>query len=279
MAKRARKTKNQQHQQGEVINLTNYRKRERSVTILPKNLRQEDYLDLLDNDSKNIVLAMGPAGTGKTLLAVLAAIRAFKTGECEKIVVTRPAVSVDEQHGFLPGTLVEKMAPWTRPIFDVFEEYWSPQQIEGMVEDGCIEIAPLAYMRGRTFKNAWILADEMQNATLVDAGYKFQVITSLSLDKYAKKARVKNLQNIFGKDVFTNENVVCLDTGADKDEALAKYAETGMYWVEDKVENAELGAKLGLTCLLINHGHNQTCNNTNIKRVANWADVVSIITS
>ncbi len=116
-------------------------------------------------------------------------------------------------------------------------------------------------------------------ATLVDAGYKFQVITSLSLDKYAKKARVKNLQNIFGKDVFTNENVVCLDTGADKDEALAKYAETGMYWVEDKVENAELGAKLGLTCLLINHGHNQTCNNTNIKRVANWADVVSIITS
>jgi phosphate starvation-inducible PhoH-like protein len=165
MAKRARKTKNQQHQQGDVINLNSYRTRERHVTILPKNLRQEDYLDLLDNDSKNIVMAMGPAGTGKTMLAVLAAIRALKTGECEKIVVTRPAVSVDEQHGFLPGTLVEKMAPWTRPIFDVFEEYWSPQQIEGMIEDGVIEIAPLAYMRGRTFKNAWILADEMQNAT------------------------------------------------------------------------------------------------------------------
>jgi len=165
MAKRARKTKNQQHQQGDVINLYSYRQRERSVTILPKNLRQEDYVDLLDNENKNIVMAMGPAGTGKTLLAVLAAIRALKTRECEKIVVTRPAVSVDEQHGFLPGTLVEKMAPWTRPIFDVFEEYWSPQQIEGMIEDGVIEIAPLAYMRGRTFKNAWILADEMQNAT------------------------------------------------------------------------------------------------------------------
>jgi len=165
MAKRARKTKNQQHQQGDVINLNSYRTRERHVTILPKNLRQEDYIELLDNPNKHIVMSMGPAGTGKTMLAVLAAIRALKTGECEKIVVTRPAVSVDEQHGFLPGTLVEKMAPWTRPIFDVFEEYWSPQQIEGMIEDGVIEIAPLAYMRGRTFKNAWILADEMQNAT------------------------------------------------------------------------------------------------------------------
>ena len=165
MAKRARKTKNQQHQQGDVINLYSYRQRERSVTILPKNLRQEDYVDLLDNESKHIVMAMGPAGTGKTLLAVLAAIRALKQGVVKKVVVTRPAVSVDEQHGFLPGTLVEKMAPWTRPIFDVFEEYYSPQQIEGMIEDGVIEIAPLAYMRGRTFKDAWILADEMQNAT------------------------------------------------------------------------------------------------------------------
>ena len=103
-------------------------------------------------------------GTGRTLLGVLAAI-GLRSGKCEKIIVTRPAVSVDEQHGFLPGTLVEKMAPWTRPIFDVFEEYWSPQQIEAMITDGVIEIAPLAYMRGRTFKNCYIIADEMQNAT------------------------------------------------------------------------------------------------------------------
>lgn len=165
MAKRARKTKNQQRQETDVIEVSNLRRRERHVKIIPRNLRQEDFVDLLNNDKKHILFAMGPAGTGKTLLAVLAAIRAFKEGTCEKIIVTRPAVSVDEQHGFLPGTLVEKMAPWTRPIFDVFEEYWSPQQIESMIEDGVIEIAPLAYMRGRTFKNAWILADEMQNAT------------------------------------------------------------------------------------------------------------------
>ena len=164
MAKRARKTKNQQHQ-GDVIQLNAFRSRERQVTMIPKNLRQEDYIELLDNLNKHIVFAMGPAGTGKTLLGVLAAIKDLRQGKCEKIIVTRPAVSVDEQHGYLPGTLVEKMAPWTRPIFDVFEEYWTPQQIELMIADGVIEIAPLAYMRGRTFKHAWIIADEMQNAT------------------------------------------------------------------------------------------------------------------
>ncbi len=167
MAKRARKTKNQQHHTNtdDVIQLNGMARRKRHVTMIPKNLRQEDYIEYLDDPSKHIVFSMGPAGTGKTLLGVLAAIRALKDGEIEKIVVTRPAVSVDEQHGFLPGTLEEKMAPWTRPIFDVFNEYFSPQQIESMIADQVIEIAPLAYMRGRTFKHSYIIADEMQNAT------------------------------------------------------------------------------------------------------------------
>jgi len=147
------------------IQLDAYRNRQKNVVILPRNIHQEDYIDLLDNPQKSIVFAIGPAGTGKTMLGVQMAIQELKQGNIDKIVVTRPAVSVDEQHGFLPGTLVDKMAPWTRPIFDVFEEYWNPKQIAGMVEEGIIEIAPLAYMRGRTFKNAWILADEMQNAT------------------------------------------------------------------------------------------------------------------
>ena len=108
---------------------------------------------------------VGNAGSGKTLLAVQSAIVSLKKGRVEKIVITRPAVSVDEQHGFLPGTLIDKMAPWTKPIFDVFEQYWAPKQIANMIEEGIIEIAPLAFMRGRTFKKAWILADEMQNAT------------------------------------------------------------------------------------------------------------------
>ena len=165
MAKRARRTKNQEHQDEGVIQLNGMKRRQRYVTMIPKNLRQEDYIEMLDDDRKYIVFAMGPAGTGKTLLAVLAAIRALKNGEIEKIVVTRPAVSVDEQHGFLPGDLKAKMEPWTRPIFDFLEEHYDPKKVLQMVENKTIEISPLAYMRGRTFKRAWIIADEMQNAT------------------------------------------------------------------------------------------------------------------
>lgn len=164
--RRARKAQYiEQQNNHQVIDFSQFKRRENRVTIIPKNLAQEDYLALLDNPVIDIVFATGPAGTGKTMIAVLAAIRALKSGEIDKIVVTRPAVSVDEQHGFLPGTLVEKMAPWTRPIFDVFEEYYSPKEIEAMISENIIEIAPLAYMRGRTFKNSWIIADEMQNAT------------------------------------------------------------------------------------------------------------------
>lgn len=137
----------------------NYRK----VEMLPRNTAQEAYVEaLLD---KRMVFAVGPAGTGKTLLAVLRAIKALREGEVTRIVLTRPAVSVDEKHGFLPGTLNEKMEPWTRPIFDVFEEYYGLQATKLMLEDGVIEIAPLGFMRGRTFKRSYIIADEMQNAT------------------------------------------------------------------------------------------------------------------
>ena len=139
------------------------RSRKKKVEILPRNVSQESYIFCIEDYT--ITFGVGPAGTGKTLIATLMAIQALKRGEVEKIVITRPAVSVDEQHGFLPGTLVDKMAPWTRPIFDVFEEYYTPQQIAYMIEDGLIEICPLAYMRGRTYHNAWIVADEMQNAT------------------------------------------------------------------------------------------------------------------
>lgn len=165
MSKRARRTKPSPIENNQIIDFSTFKKRDSKVIILPKNLVQEDYLTLLNDSRKNIVFATGPAGTGKTILAVLSAIRALKTKQCEKIVITRPAVSVDEQHGFLPGTLIEKMAPWTRPIFDVLEEYYSPRDIVTMIEEGIIEVAPLAYMRGRTFKHSWIIFDEAQNCT------------------------------------------------------------------------------------------------------------------
>ena len=148
-----------------LIQIKPYLKRKQEVSIIPRNLSQETYLELLKNNKKSIVFAIGPAGTGKTMIAVQMAIKLLKEGVIKKIVVTRPAVSVDEEHGFLPGTLNQKMEPWTRPIFDVFEEYFHPREIQEMLEDGIVEISPLAYMRGRTFKNSFIVADEMQNAT------------------------------------------------------------------------------------------------------------------
>jgi phosphate starvation-inducible PhoH-like protein len=141
------------------------RQRQKDVHIIPRNFHQDDLIGYIEDRNINIVFAVGPAGTGKTLISTLAGIKLLKHNKINKFVVTRPAVSVDEQHGFLPGTLQEKMAPWTRPIFDVFEEYYSPEQIEYMLNDNKVEIAPLAYMRGRTFKDSYIIADEMQNAT------------------------------------------------------------------------------------------------------------------
>ena len=161
------KRKRQNNNYSNVVQLnTSYQKeKQKHVTILPRNRNQETYVLKLLDDTKDIVFGIGPAGTGKTLLAVQVAVKSFLEGNIDKIIVTRPAVSVDEDLGFLPGTLEQKMAPWTRPIFDVLREYFQAKEIEGMIEEGIIEIAPLAYMRGRTFKNSFILADEMQNAT------------------------------------------------------------------------------------------------------------------
>ena len=133
------------------------------VQLSPRNANQELYVRKLQDDAKSIILAIGPAGTGKTMLAVQNGIRLFQEGKVDKIIVTRPAVSVDEDLGFLPGTLNEKMAPWTRPIFDVLGEYYQQKDIAKMLEDGTIEISPLAYMRGRTLNDAFIILNTTVN--------------------------------------------------------------------------------------------------------------------
>lgn len=138
----------------------NYKK----VEMIPRNTAQENYIEALN--SKRMIFAVGPAGTGKTLLAVLKAIKSLREGEINKIILTRPAVSVDEKHGFLPGDLNAKMEPWTKPIFDVFEEFYGLPETKRMLENGIIEIAPLGFMRGRTFKNSYIILDEAQNTTI-----------------------------------------------------------------------------------------------------------------
>ena len=133
---------------------------------IPRSKNQIKYVDYLVNPNITIVGGFGPAGTGKTLFACHAAISALKRGAVDKIVITRPLIAVDEEQlGFLPGSISQKMDPWTRPIFDVLGEFYTANQIETMVKNGVIEISPLAYMRGRTFKRAFIIADEMQNSS------------------------------------------------------------------------------------------------------------------
>ena len=144
---------------------TEKNKRRSIKTFQPKTDNQRAFLELMREDTVDIIIAIGPAGTGKTMLACYAAVEALRLGKVNKIVVTRPVVSVDEEIGFLPGGLESKMDPWTRPIFDTLRETYSSKEIEKMTEEGVIEIVPLGFMRGRTFKNAWIIADEMQNSS------------------------------------------------------------------------------------------------------------------
>ena len=135
------------------------------VTLVPKSLNQEKYIiALLDRDI-DIVVVSGPAGTGKTYLAILAAVKALRAGECKRIVLCRPAVAVeDEEHGFLPGDLNEKLAPWVRPMVDILHEYYTVKELAEMMAEQTIEFSPLGFMRGRTFKDSIIILDEGQNA-------------------------------------------------------------------------------------------------------------------
>ena len=119
----------------------------------------------LQDPSKSIFFVSGPAGTGKTALACRHAARLLKKKKIDKLVITKPAVSVDEDHGFLPGDIKQKMLPWLLPIMDAMGENMERTQVEALLNKDIIEIAPLAYMRGRTFKRSFIIADEMQNST------------------------------------------------------------------------------------------------------------------
>jgi phosphate starvation-inducible PhoH-like protein len=130
---------------------------------LPKNTNQELYQSLLRDPKCPIIIAEGPAGTGKTSLAVQHALLDFSN--YKKLVLTRPIVSSDSGIGFLRGDLNQKMDPWVAPLFDVLREFYPSSKIKQWVKEGIIEIAPFSFLRGRTFKNSFIIADEIQNAT------------------------------------------------------------------------------------------------------------------
>lgn len=131
----------------------------------PRTENQQLYWNDLENSRNKLIIANGAAGTGKTLLACQHAVKDLFDGKIEKIVITRPVVPVEEEIGFLPGTLQKKMDPWTRPIMDIFNDFYSKTSIKNMLKEDAIEISPLGFMRGRTFKNSIIIADEMQNSS------------------------------------------------------------------------------------------------------------------
>ena len=134
--------------------------------VKPRSYNQHQYWQMLQDDAKSVVIAHGPAGSGKTLLATQNGIDLMKLQKIDKIVITRPVVGADEDIGFLPGTLQRKMEPWTRPLVDIFHKNYTINRVQKMIREEQIEIAPLAFMRGRTFENAYIIADEMQNTTV-----------------------------------------------------------------------------------------------------------------
>lgn len=134
--------------------------------LQPRSPAQKGYIRKLTKRLHDILFVTGPAGTGKTYPAVLWAILEYEAGRADKIIITRPNVGAGDDLGYLPGTLIEKMAPWMQPVLDVFKEFYTVPEVEKMIRHEVIEIAPLVFMRGRTLKNAIIIADEMQNATV-----------------------------------------------------------------------------------------------------------------
>ena len=135
----------------------------RGTTIRPKTINQKKYVDAID--ANTVIFGIGPAGTGKTYLAMAKAVQALQSHEVNRIILTRPAVEAGERLGFLPGTLNEKIDPYLRPLYDALHDMLEPETIPKLMEAGTIEVAPLAYMRGRTLNDAFIILDEAQNTT------------------------------------------------------------------------------------------------------------------
>jgi phosphate starvation-inducible PhoH-like protein len=172
----------------------------------PKNDSQHHYVNLLSKRAKKIIVATGPAGTGKTLFATEYGVRNYLNGTVEKLIFTRPAVSVDEDLGYLPGTLEEKLAPWVRPIYDILYTFIHPKEVSALLEEKVIEIAPLGYMRGRTFKNCWIVADEMQNSTIAQMkmlltrlGENSRLVITGDLDQHDRGEEQNGLEDFLDK--------------------------------------------------------------------------------
>ena len=181
-----------------------------SRKIVAKTLAQKKYMDCIDNSS--VIFVTGSAGTGKTYLATAYAVNLLKKNKITKLIITRPAVEAGEKLGFLPGDLKEKVDPYLIPIYDALNSFLGKENVEKLVEKGVIEIAPLAYMRGRTLDNAFIILDEAQNTTtnqmkmfITRLGFKSKMvitgdITQIDLPQHAKSGLVEATEILKGID-------------------------------------------------------------------------------
>lgn len=153
------------HREGELQDLQRdiLARTRRGEEIRAKTFRQRQYIDVLRK--RDLIFCTGPAGTGKTFLAVVVAVQALLANQFEKLILTRPAVEAGEKLGFLPGDLQQKVNPYLRPLYDAINEFIDPEKVPNLMERGVIEVAPLAYMRGRTLNNAFVIVDEAQNTT------------------------------------------------------------------------------------------------------------------
>jgi len=190
-----------------------------NTELEPRSERQKEYLTMLNDPHTHMVFGVGPAGSGKTYIATKWAALALQDDIFDKIIITRPTVSVSEKIGFLPGTLEEKMEPWLMPILDVLEEVFGKTKVESFIRLGKIEIAPLAFMRGRTFKGAVILLDEAQNTTAdqmkmfltrIGEGSKMVVTGDMKQSDFHKNNGlsdfISRIQNIEGIDMIKFDN-------------------------------------------------------------------------
>jgi phosphate starvation-inducible PhoH-like protein len=172
----------------------------------PKNASQEQYVNHLNHHDKKIIFAIGPAGTGKTMFATQYAIKHFLLGNYDKIIFTRPTVSVDEDIGFLPGSIEEKLSPWLRPIFDILYEFITVKEVQTLLEEKVFEMAPIGYLRGRTFKRSFIIADEMQNCTknqmkmlLTRLGEQSRMVVTGDLEQHDRTGETNGLADFLSK--------------------------------------------------------------------------------
>lgn len=210
--------------------------------VKPKTLGQKKYVDAIRD--KTIVLGVGPAGTGKTYLAVAMAVKAFRAHDVSKIILTRPAVEAGEKLGFLPGDLQNKVDPYLRPLYDALFEMLGPETFQKQQERGCIEVAPLAYMRGRTLDDSFIILDEAQNTTpeqmkmfLTRLGFGSKIVitgdvTQIDLPETKRSGLIeamKVLKNIEDISInrFTEKDVVRHKLVQDIIKAYEKYYERG----------------------------------------------------